>query len=481
MARGRFFLIAILVVSVCGGVPAALLAEDSSQTDGDSRHVFQGQINANSVYVRSRASEDAYPTMKLSRGMKITVIGIKGQWLKIEPPEGSFAYVPKSFVIMRGDGTVGRMNREWMAKAGSDLNDLAAQPIATVHEGEDVTIIGQHNEYFKIKPPKESYLWINKQFVDPVREVVRAAPPVPQPQVKEEPAVPAAPKAIVPQTNDEVARGTANPRPGSPSAGTATPPMPPTATPDTGETVAAVPATQPAEPPSAFAEFDRLEQEFNAAAVTPIDQQPIPELKAGYEKLTASDELPSSVRATIEIRVAQLKVRDAARNKYLAVLQEEKQSAERRKALLAEQQEIQERIKKNDIQVFAAVGTLRPSSLQIGQNGILYRLTDPATGRTVIYVRSNDQKMGTMLGQFIGVRGTIRDDVQLKSVIENPAECLPVEQSKVNQSIAAQVVPPSLTHAVPAATIAPASPSTQPAGFPMHANIDLGGAHSEPQ
>ena len=142
MASGRLFLAATLALSTCAALPPVLRAEDSGQTESDAKRVFTGEVNANSVFVRSRASEDAYPTMKLSKGMKVTVVGIKGQWLKIEPPDGSFAYVPKSFVIMRNDGTVGRMNREWIAKAGSELNDLAAQPLATVHDGEDVHIIG---------------------------------------------------------------------------------------------------------------------------------------------------------------------------------------------------------------------------------------------------------------------------------------------------------------------------------------------------
>jgi uncharacterized protein YgiM (DUF1202 family) len=456
MASGRLFLAATLALSTCAALPAVLRAEDSSQSESDAKRVFTGEVNANSVFVRSRASEDAYPTMKLSKGMKVTVVGIKGQWLKIEPPDGSFAYVPKSFVIMRNDGTVGRMNREWIAKAGSELNDLAAQPLATVHDGEDVHIIGQHNEYFKIKPPKESYLWINKQFVDPVKEAPVSDQAVAQAPEKSHPSS---------DTQEKIE-----------AASVAVMSHAPTTRPadQIAENVDTTPSTTQPAASTAIADYQKLEDDFATANLKSIAEQPLPDLLAGYQKVIATDELPSSMRSIAEIRVATLKVRNDAREKFLAIQDSERKSAEKRQALAAERQEIEDRIKKNDIQIFAAVGTLRPSSLQVGQ-GTLYRLTDPATGRTVAYVRTNDSKYVTMLGLFIGVRGSISNDPQLRSIIENPVESIPVEPSKVNRSVAAQIVPPSLIK------FTPASPSTQPSAIPALSVINESGPGLEPQ
>ena len=75
------------------------------------------------------------------------------------------------------------------------------------------------------------------------------------------------------------------------------------------------------------------------------------------------------------------------------------ESAKRQQALKAEQQELADQIKKNDVALYAAVGTLRTSSFQSGQT-TLYRLTDPQTGRTVVYVRSNDPKYATTLAEL---------------------------------------------------------------------------------
>jgi uncharacterized protein YgiM (DUF1202 family) len=462
MASERFLLIAALSLSTCAALPPLLRAEDASQSDNDAKHVFVGEVNAATVFVRSRASEDGLNTMKLSKGSRVTVVGIKGNWLKIQPPEGSFAYVPKSFIEMRADGTVGRANRETIAHAGSDLNDLVSQPpLAKIEEGEDVQIIGQHNEYFKITPPKGSFLWINKQFVTPVETVTpEGAKPGPK-----ESSNTGGPDNL----SGPVVEGNTRPGPDTRPSGTEV----------ARNNDTSPPATQPAEPTS-IADYDKLEEQFKGLAGKPMAEQPLPELLAGYEKLLAADDLPVSMRSIAEERAATLKVRNDVRAKYLALQDNQKKMAEKRQALIAEQEEIANRIKENDIQIFAAVGTLRPSSLQVGQ-GMLYRLTDPATGRTVAYVRTSDAKYAQFLGQFIGVRGTITNDPQLKSMIENPIEALPVDQSKINTKVAAQIVPPSLVKFVAVAP-AQAAPSTQPAsGNPASGASDQASTASEPQ
>lgn len=434
-ASGRFFLSATLSLCTIVSLPPCVMAEDTSQTETDAKHAFLGEVNANAVYVRCRPSEEgAYATMKLNRGDKVTVLGIKATWLKIMPPDGSFAYVPKSFVNMRGDGTIGRMNREWIAKAGSQLNDLVVQPLATVHEGEDVQIIGQHNEYFKIKPPKDSFFWINKQFVDPVQVIPK---PDEQPKAMPQDQSPTTPSESdqqpAPRERKEVV--TQDPADRGPTSRPA-------------EQVAEASNSQPpATQPAAFdavGEYDKLEEQFKDLNSKPVLEQPLAEMIADYEKVLASDDLPPSMRRIAELRVATLKARNDAREQFLAVRKQNEQTAQKQQALAAEKQEIEDRIKDNDLQIFTALGTLRTSSLQVGQ-GTLYRLTDPATGRTVAYVRTNDSaKFAAFLGQFIGVRGPVSSDHQLKSTIQNPTDVQPIDPSKVNTSVAAQFIPPSM-------------------------------------
>src|SRR5438046_10451362 len=88
--------------------------------------------------------------------------------------------------------------------------------------------------------------------------------------------------------------------------------------------------------------------------------------------------------------------------KYLAVKKIQDETKAKQVALQAEREELEQRIKATGVQYYTAVGTLRNSSLQVG-NQTLYRLTDPNTGRTLVYIRSSDPKIINFMGQFVGI------------------------------------------------------------------------------
>jgi SH3-like domain-containing protein len=431
MAARRLVLAAFSLTFAASLAPRITFADDAAPDSGvgseieNAKRSFIGQINASSVLVRSGPREDAYETMKLDKGTEVTVIGIKFDWLKIVPPAGSFAYVPKVYVERHGDGSVGRATREITARVGSDLTPVKIAAMAKVEEGDDVQIIGEADEYFKIKPPTGSALWVNKQFVDPVRPVADTTAAAPQPTPDS--GAPAAPTA---SASSDITQSPATTQPSGAQASAA----------------AAAPATQPVADASAQASdaFDKLEADYSAATDKPITDQPVAELQTGYEGLLKNDALPDSMRRIAEVRVATLKMRNEAKQEYLAFKETQDKSAERRKALGAEQDEIESRLKQNSVTLYAAVGTLRTSSIQHA-GSTMYRITDPETGRTVAYIRTTDTSPMALLGQFVGVKGAITtdDSVNMK-MIENPKWVEPVDEAKVNGSVAAEILPPSL-------------------------------------
>lgn len=430
MAAPRFPLVSAFSVVIGLILPAAFLrAEDLSAPDVETgKHQFIGEINASGVFVRSGPRDDAYPTEKLDKGTKVTVVGIKfNNWLKIIPPEGSFAYVPQVHVLKRGDGSVGRASRDLIAYAGSSLNPMKIAPMAKVGEGEDVQILGVQDEYFKVKPPEGSYLYVHKQFVDPVR------------------VVPNPTEQSTPQPDEPIVRRSGSDSHGAQAAASGEGP-----TTRGSEQFAEAPASQPAESRSIVA-FEKLEGEFTASNDKPITEQPLPELLSGYQNLMKDESLPPSMRRIADVRVSTLKVRSEARDEFLAVRDAQAKMRDRQKSLVAEREEIEERIKQNDITFYTVVGTLRTSSLQRGTE-MLYRITDPATGRTVAYLRSNDSKYAGLLGQFIGVKGTLSTDTALNMKVVEPTAAEPVDQAKVNSAVAAQIVPPSLMPKAPQAS-----------------------------
>src|SRR5690349_871502 len=107
MAARQILLSTAFCVSIAVPVSSFVRAEDARSEEVAKRQ-WEGEINGSGVHVRSAAREDAYPTMRLEKGTKVKIVGMQNNWLKIEPPEGSFAYVPKVYVQRRADGTVGR-------------------------------------------------------------------------------------------------------------------------------------------------------------------------------------------------------------------------------------------------------------------------------------------------------------------------------------------------------------------------------------
>jgi hypothetical protein len=74
----------------------------------------------------------------------------------------------------------------------------------------------------------------------------------------------------------------------------------------------------------------------------------------------------------------------------------------------------------------------------------MYRLTDPNTGRTLVYIRSNDPKYAGLLNQFIGVKGDITEDPNISLKMISPTDVEAVDQSKVNTTVSATLIPPSM-------------------------------------
>jgi uncharacterized protein YraI len=415
--------------------PSIVRAEDTLPQVDNSKVSVVGIVNTNDVYVRSGPGENYYATVKLEKGAQVTVVGLKYDWLKIVPPEGSFSYVAKAYVEKRGDGTVGRVTKpDLNVRAGSDLVVIKDVVQTKLEENQDVTILGEQDEYFKIKSPPGAYLYINKQFVDQAKDV-----PVVATATGAEPVASSPIQPIVSKTPDA---GAATTQPTLAAAPT---------TQSTDSEAAAAPATQPAVP-LAQTQFDALETAFLDATNLPLEKQPIDTLMTGYQTLTKAGELPVSMQRIAEMRLVTLKLRADARDQYADAQKMQEEARARQTALKAEQDELIQRVKDNSVTMYTALGTLRTSSLQ-QTGGTLYRLTDPSTGHTLLYVRSSDPQFGSLMNQFIGVRGDITEDAMMSIKVISPTAAEVVDQSKVNGTISAQIIPPSLLPKVPTASI----------------------------
>ncbi len=143
---------------------------------------YQAKVVAAETYVRSGAGDDYYPTQALSRDAVVTVVRHDpGGWYMIEPPAGSFSWIPERYVKRLSD-TEGEVSDESIpAFVGSEFGDESSLFQRRLKTGEKVAILGQKKidttsgmqSMLKIAPPRREWRWIPGAAVVPVDERLR--------------------------------------------------------------------------------------------------------------------------------------------------------------------------------------------------------------------------------------------------------------------------------------------------------------------
>src|SRR5205085_2939487 len=157
-----------------------------------------------------------------------------------------FCYVSKQ-LIDKGAGDIGTVNRDDVnVRAGSALNAMKTTVQGKLSVGQQVKILGEQDEYYKIAPPPDAFVYVKKDFV----KFVKAMPQVANgganggagatPNANAAPAEAGRPLAVS-QTNTSETPGATGVPSTQPTGDTATP-----ATPTEVAQAPQPPSTQPA-------------------------------------------------------------------------------------------------------------------------------------------------------------------------------------------------------------------------------------------
>lgn len=143
--------------------PSVTEAPSADTTSGAAR---DGEVIGRDVYVRSGDSLNHYTICKLAAGDKVKIVGERGDWYEIAPPEGTFSLVSGDYVDT-SDNQTGKINGDNVrVRAGSLLNENKYTVQTLMTRGADVTILGRNPDGFlRIKPPQGATLWINRNYV----------------------------------------------------------------------------------------------------------------------------------------------------------------------------------------------------------------------------------------------------------------------------------------------------------------------------
>lgn len=413
---------------------------------------FTGVVVEDSVQARAGAGRAFYPVGELKRGQVVTVRSVLYGWYEVDAPQGVFSYISKAFVDASGDGTSGLVNSDNARIKAASLEGLPHQSYQVqlaLAKGTKVQIAGESGDFYKIVPPKGAYVYLPPGAVRRATagEAAAGAPqptaaaaenlpaaaeaPAARPAAPLAPAAEPAPAASV-QTSAAPVDSGGEAEAGEGQAATAVTAAPTPAEAEKEVAGALEPVAQPApvqtiaptEPQPQSPQLIEAEAAFAQAKQLPLEQQPVQELLTRYEGLLADTTLPYNDRRIVVSRVYELR-----RNVELAGVLQNVQKTQSGMGKASAEQVLAPYMEKLAAQkkVYTAVGRLMASALYDGRVlPRMYRLVDPGTGLTLVYVRPEATSPSQYLGRIVGVRGPSQYDqaLNLQVVTANQIEPL---------------------------------------------------------
>jgi hypothetical protein len=432
------------------GAPSAHAqqAPGASAAPDDNEMLYVGSIMGDDVYVRSGAAESYYPFFKVSRGDLVKVTGEKFGWTRVAIAGPAFADAFGYIKHARGDTSRFRISAD--GKSGTTLGrvdilapnlDAGNQPkdswktLIRLEANQTVRVVesndlGQEIVH-KVSLPANVTGWISSQFVphasaedsELFKDILagKIAPPEAAPGPTPEPAAKtpdsavashagaaaqqASDQGVAPAGADSVLAG------GAPTDVNtqAAPPEAPTTAP---AVVAA--ASQPAKPKGpTFADLEARFEELRKEPVETAELMPLHDLYALYAKEHPNER---AVQRRCDARMRQLSIWGE-----LQIKKQEVAAAQERMKLSAEETAaVRDALERSA--EYTAVGRIASSTIYDGSSlPKLFRIQDPATGRTVAYLKPDaEYTLANRVDMIVGIVGDKVYDETLRLNIITP-------------------------------------------------------------
>ena len=406
---------------------------------------YFGVVTDKDVEVRSGAGKNFYIAGHLQQASLVEVHKHFYRWYMITPPRGVHSYIKKAFVNRQGDGTVGTVTHERVvvktaALTGEPGDSFRQQRF--LRKGDQVGIVEAVGDYYKIIPPKNTYVFLPPGSVTPatVEQIAAAgleagktsASSSESSTVQVSTAIASSPSADPAAAETDVVTPPAMIVVASVSTvdaavdpGSVSTPSAPAhsdndvriSTPVDADAVRVLDLSEDPASPIAIVKphspmVTAAEMRLQAVSDQLLDKQPLETLLADYETLHTDPSLTHVDRQIVQTRLAQLKRQMQLAETLKNV--DDFRSALKRRTPLADELEAQSRSTR-----YTTVGQLLTSSVYNGDElPTLYRVVDPASYRTVAYVRPGTKSQATRyLGRLVGIVGKARYDGALKTLI----------------------------------------------------------------
>ena len=372
-----------MALCVVGSVALVASADVVAQTAETQPLMGLGEVTANDVYVRSGDSLNHYTICKLKAGDHVTVVGERGEWYEILPPEGTFSLISGDFVDTT-DNQTGTVNGDNVrVRAGSLLNENKYTVQTLLAKGTPLTIMGRNPDGFvRIKPPSGATLWVNRSFVQLRTDGVAAAKPA-----------------------DE----TGGASPSQSDAGSAVAPAVASSAAESAKKLAA-PMTNPAST-TWRRQLEEIDVAARAELAKPVSERRFDPFIARYRPIAEQTE-DDFARQYAMARMEQVKDLAALTDAVERVRKLDDRAETKRRESLAARATIPEFVPASRPTGIEVQGELRVSALYPPGSPVRrYRLIDPTgpSDRTIGYVEipsDSELKADEYLGRYVGVRAS---------------------------------------------------------------------------
>jgi hypothetical protein len=351
---------------------------------------YSAEITGDSVKVRSGSGTNYYECGELFTGDIVEVVGSQFVWSKIVPPTGSFSWIPSQSVKPDPqDSTVGIVQEDARVWAGSNSKSpsLSTSRQATLKKGDKVKLLGeQRDEYYKIAPPADAYLWVSTSYTKPYTPKVVVDTPITVAAVQDTQVTPAA---------------------ATPVAETSSPSTPASSPND-------VNAAAPAKSTQLMIteKYNSLKEQIEAERAKSLDQQNYTQIKAGLDAIINDKEAGKTARyaQAVKDQVSGFELAVNVRNQVKEQNQQTLQNQERiEKARTTQLAEIK------DLGKYAVIGRLVDfKTLGSGY----YRILDESA-KTICIISPSQQAVekdySSLINKKVGVVGTIEPNNRMAS------------------------------------------------------------------
>lgn len=131
----------------------------------------EGQINSGNINIRADSTVGSQVISTLNKGSRVEVVSELYGWYKIRLPQYAPSYIKKIFVTCI-DNAVPPNTTCKKGRVSKERVNIRMEPsesswiLGKTLKDEQVNIISEKGEWYKIEPSRESFGWVNKKFVN---------------------------------------------------------------------------------------------------------------------------------------------------------------------------------------------------------------------------------------------------------------------------------------------------------------------------